>query len=58
MFSFELLPGTFVRHPKEPSWGLGQIQSYINDLATVNFEHRGKVVINTKRVELELDEET
>jgi len=57
MFAFEMLPGTFVRHPQEPEWGVGQIQSFINDHATVNFEHRGKVVINTKVVELELDDE-
>ncbi|MGB0844328.1 MAG: DUF3553 domain-containing protein [Alphaproteobacteria bacterium] len=53
MHIFDLQPGAFVKHPKEPEWGLGQVQSYINELATVNFEHRGKVVINTKVVDLE-----
>lgn len=41
-----LEPGNFVRHPSEPDWGLGQVQSVIGDRITVNFEHMGKVVIN------------
>lgn len=42
----------FVRHPREPDWGLGQVQSNINGRITVNFEHQGKVVIDGARVEL------
>jgi Protein of unknown function (DUF3553) len=41
-----LAPGTFVRSPANPDWGLGQVQSAIGDRVTVNFEHRGKLVIN------------
>ena len=44
----------FVRHPSEPDWGLGQVQSNIGGRATVNFEHRGKVVIDLRQVVLEL----
>ena len=47
-----LEPGMFVRHPAQPDWGLGQVQSNIGGRVTVNFEHAGKVVIDGKRVEL------
>jgi len=41
-----LEPGMIVRHPDQPDWGLGQVQSVINARITVNFEHAGKVVID------------
>ena len=41
-----LAPGTFVRSPTNPDWGLGQVQSAVGDKVTVNFEHRGKLVLN------------
>ena len=41
-----LAPGTFVRSPANPDWGLGQVQSAIGGKVTVNFEHRGKLVLN------------
>ena len=44
-----------VRHPSQPEWGLGQVQSNINGRATVNFEHAGKVVINLSEVALQPD---
>ncbi len=47
-----LEPGMFVRHPSAPDWGLGQVQSNVGDRVTVNFEHAGKVVIDSKRVVL------
>lgn len=47
-----LVPGTFVRHPDRPDWGLGQVQSVIGDRATVNFEHAGKVLIDLRQVTL------
>jgi hypothetical protein len=50
--SYQLVPGAFVRHPDRPEWGLGQVQSAINDRVTVNFEHRGKQVINTEVISL------
>ena len=43
-----------VRHPAEPDWGLGQVQSRIGRKVTVNFEHAGKVVIDGAQVQLEL----
>jgi hypothetical protein len=53
MYEF-LEPGMIVRHPCEPDWGLGQVQSRIGARVTVNFEHRGKVVIDGSRVALVL----
>lgn len=50
-----LEPGMFVRHPDQPDWGLGQVQSVINGKITVNFEHAGKVVMDGRRVTLEPD---
>ena len=47
-----------VRHPNEPAWGLGQVQSNIGGKVTVNFEHEGKVVIDCTHVDLTLVFET
>ncbi len=41
-----------VRHPDRPDWGLGQVQSNIAGKITVNFEHEGKLVIESSRVAL------
>lgn len=49
---FDLTPGVIVRHPDEPDWGLGQVQSAIGHRVTVNFENAGKVVINAAVVSL------
>jgi len=54
MFHFDIIPGAFVRLTSQPEWGLGQVQSMIGSKATVNFEHRGKVVLNADEVELEV----
>lgn len=53
MIRSEFEPGSYVRHPKKPEWGLGQVQSAIGDRVTVMFEHAGKVVIHTQLVSLE-----
>jgi hypothetical protein len=53
--SSRLEPGMFVRHPTQSDWGLGQVQSNLGDRVTVNFENAGKVVINTKMIELVVD---
>jgi Protein of unknown function (DUF3553) len=45
-----LEPGMLVRHPEQADWGLGQVQSNIDNRVTVNFEHAGKVVIDSNRV--------
>ena len=48
-----LEPGMFVRHPAAPDWGVGQVQSSIGSRVTVNFEHRGKVTIDSAEISLE-----
>jgi len=52
MISF-FSPGQYVRHPNQPDWGLGQVQSSIADRVTVNFENAGKQLIITGAIELE-----
>lgn len=47
-----LEPGMLVRHPGQPDWGLGQVQSSIGHRVTANFEHAGKVVIDLRQVDL------
>ncbi len=47
-----LEPGMFVRCPTRPDWGLGQVQSNIGGRVTVNFEHAGKQVIDSRNVDL------
>ncbi len=47
-----LVPGAWVRHPVQADWGLGQVQSAIRNRVTVNFEHAGKVLIDTDVVSL------
>ena len=46
-------PGDYVINPKNKDWGIGQIQSIINNKITANFENCGKKVINTKEIILE-----
>ena len=46
-------PGDFVTNPNNKDWGIGQIQSIINNKITVNFENSGKKVINAEKVFLE-----
>ncbi len=45
-------PGTLVRHPDQPDWGVGQVQSAIGPRVTVNFEHAGKKLIIADVVKL------
>ena len=51
--NLDLEPGDFVINPFNKSWGIGQIQSIIKNKATVNFENKGKLVINIKEITLE-----
>jgi hypothetical protein len=48
----DFVPGALVRHPAEPDWGTGQVQSVIGHRITVNFEHAGKRLINGKVIKL------
>lgn len=49
-----LEPGQLVRHPDQPEWGLGQVQSNVGGRITVNFQETGKVVIDGSKVTLML----
>ena len=53
----DLIPGVFVINTdKKDEWGLGQIQSSINDKITINFENVGKKTINPNKVKLKIVE--
>ena len=45
---FDLEPGDYVINPQNKDWGIGQVQSMINNKITVNFQNVGKKVINAK----------
>ena len=46
-------PGDYVINPEYKSWGIGQIQSIINNKVTFNFENVGKKTINSNEILLE-----
>ena len=46
-------PGDKVINLSNKDWGIGQVQSIINNKITVNFENVGKKVINAENIELE-----
>jgi len=49
----EFEPGDKVINPVNKEWGIGQIQSIINEKITVNFENVGKIVIISNNIQLE-----
>ena len=49
----EFDPGDKVINPNNKDWGIGQVQSIINEKITVNFENVGKKVINGNYIKLE-----
>ena len=51
IFDFE--PGDKVFSPTNKDWGIGQVQSIINDKVTVNFQNVGKKVILAENLNLE-----
>ena len=52
MMLIDFEPGDYVINPANKNWGVGQVQSIIDEKVTVNFENVGKKVINAKNVEL------
>ena len=50
----EFIPGSYVINKNNNDWGVGQIQSSIKNIVTVNFENVGKKVINIKKISLEI----
>ena len=54
-YSSFFTPGIYVVNPeKKDEWGIGQIQSSINNFITVNFENVGKKTINLSEIKLEI----
>ena len=49
----EFEPGDMVINPLNKDWGIGQVQSTINNRITVNFQNVGKKVINADNIKLE-----
>ena len=49
----DIEPGDKVVNPSNKDWGIGQVQSIINNKITVNFQNAGKKVINAENIELE-----
>ena len=49
----EFEPGDKVINPLNEDWGIGQVQSIINNKITVNFQNVGKKVIHAENIELE-----
>lgn len=51
-FNAILTPGMLVRHPDQPDWGIGQVQSVQGSRVTVTFPEMGKMVLNGSKVAL------
>lgn len=49
-----LEPGMFVKSPENADWGLGQVQSRVGEIVTVNFAEVGKQVVNAAIIHLEV----
>ena len=43
-------PGDYVINPRHKDWGIGQVQSIIDNKVTANFENTGKKVININKI--------
>ena len=51
----DLTPGIYViNQDKKDQWGIGQVQSSIKNIITINFENVGKKTINAKKVKLKI----
>jgi len=53
-YQIDLTPGIFVINENNSKWGIGQVQSSINNKITINFENVGKKVINLDRIKLKI----
>tara|TARA_B100000378_G_C17805250_1_gene328841 strand:+ start:72 stop:254 length:183 start_codon:yes stop_codon:yes gene_type:complete len=49
-----ITPGMFVINEINKDWGIGQVQSSIDEKITINFEHVGKKVINIKKIPIKI----
>ncbi len=48
----DIEPGDKVINPSNKGWGIGGVQTIINNKITVNFENVGKKVIISRNIEL------
>ena len=48
----DIEPGAKVINPSNKGWGIGRVQTIINNKITVNFENVGKKVIISGNIEL------
>ena len=53
MIHFDFTPRDYVINPQQKDWGIGQVQSIIKNMITVNFQNQGKQVINGEVIALE-----
>jgi hypothetical protein len=49
----KLEPGMLVRAPRNPDWGLGQVQTVVGDRVTVTFSEVGRVILDMRYSELD-----
>ena len=50
----EFIPGSFVSNINNREWGIGQVQSCIKNIITINFENVGKKVMDINMMNLEI----
>ena len=50
---YDFDPDDFVVNPSKKEWGIGQVQSIVDDKVTVNFQNVGKKTINIQNITLE-----
>ena len=50
---FDFDPGDYVTNPDNTDWGVGQVQSIIKNIVTVNFTNAGKKTINANEIMLD-----
>ena len=50
----EFIPGSYVSNTNNLEWGIGQVQSCIKNIVTINFENVGKKVMDINMMNLEI----
>ena len=50
----EFIPGSYVSNRNNLEWGVGQVQSCIKNIVTINFENVGKKVMDINMMNLEI----
>ena len=50
----EFIPGSYISNKDNLEWGIGQVQSCIKNIVTINFENVGKKVMDINIMNLEI----